>query len=299
MKKLFILLLVAAVSLDVHAQGHFWNSTKAYLGQTPPADTPKIFSPGLLAPTGMFTIDRIAFSPDGKEIYYCVNDSWFNNSNLKIMYFKYENGIWTGPTLLNAHYSAPTFSPDDQTLYFTGITDGIVWKSHRIASGWTEPVQYLKRNYQVYDFMPTAGGHAYVGSNGTWGKSSDYDAWKFARMSAAPADSTIQNLGPPLNSPGFNGDFFIARDETYIIISTKEQKDFDCELYISFRKRNGTWNKPVSLGPLINNGPAHRFGQYVSPDGRYLFYTHATSEKDCAIYWVRFDQLLKRLKRRP
>jgi hypothetical protein len=47
---------------------------------------------------------------------------------------------------------------------------------------------------------------------------------------------------------------------------------------------------------LIADGLAHRWGQYVSPDGKYLFYTRGTSEKDCAIYWVRFDDLLKSLR---
>jgi hypothetical protein len=286
MKK--VLFIVFLLTVGFHAQA------QKYLSQAPPGDTPKMFAPGLLAPKGMFSIDRIAFSPDGREIFYCVNDSWFNNAHLKILYFKYNAGKWNGPFTLNEHYSAPTFSPDGRTLFFTGIADGAVWASHRTATGWIKPAAYIKRNYQVYDFMPTASGYAYVGSNGTWGKSSDYDAWKFARMRIV--DATIINLGAPLNSPGFNGDFFIDRDESYMIISAKEQKDFECELFISFHKKDGKWTVPVSLGPLINNGPAHRFGQYVTPDGKYLFYTHATSEKDCAIYWVRFDNLLGRLK---
>jgi hypothetical protein len=47
---------------------------------------------------------------------------------------------------------------------------------------------------------------------------------------------------------------------------------------------------------LINNGLAHRWGQYVTADNKYLFYSHGTSEKDCAIYWVRFDKLLESLR---
>ena len=116
-------------------------------------------------------------------------------------------------------------------------------------------------------------------------------------MPVSDADTSIQNLGSPLNSPGFNGDFFIAMDESYMIISTKETKHFECELYISFRKKDKTWTNPQSLGPLINDGLAHRYGQYVSPDGKYLFYTRGENEKDCAIYWVRFDRLLKKLKK--
>ncbi|WP_431214054.1 ChbG/HpnK family deacetylase [Puia sp. P3] len=50
-----------------------------------------------------------------------------------------------------------------------------------------------------------------------------------------------------------------------------------------------------SLGPLINDGVAHRWGEYVSPEGKYPFYSRGTSPKDCHVYWVRFDTLLKKL----
>jgi hypothetical protein len=81
-----------------------------------------------------------------------------------------------------------------------------------------------------------------------------------------------------------------------MIVSAKETKTFESELFISFRKADKTWTVPVSLGPQINNGLAHRWGQYVTPDNKYLFYSYGTSEKDCAIYWVRFDKLLESLR---
>jgi len=81
-----------------------------------------------------------------------------------------------------------------------------------------------------------------------------------------------------------------------MIVSAKETPTYESELYISFRKPDSTWTVPVSLGPKINDGLAHRWGQYVTPDGKYLFYSHGTSEKDCAIYWVRFDNLLETLR---
>ena len=81
-----------------------------------------------------------------------------------------------------------------------------------------------------------------------------------------------------------------------MIVSAHETKDFEAELWISFRNRDRTWTPPVSLGPKINSGLAHRWGQYVSPDGKYLFYCWGTSEKDCGVYWVRFDKLLKQLR---
>ena len=300
MHKTFFLFLVTLLvfSQSLFAQTDFWNSRDAYLGQTLPNDTPKIFAPGLLAGKGEFTANRSAISADGKEIYYCTNKTWANAHDLKVKYFKYDGKKWIGPTILNEHMGQTAFSPDDKTLYFwRGDSGNMVFRSTRTETGWSPPAAYIVRNYLIYDFMPTKSGNKYAASNGTWGESSDANSWRFSVMPASDADTSIQNLGSPLNSAGFNGDFFIAMDESYMIISTKETAHFECELYISFRKEDKTWTTPQSLGPLINDGLAHRYGQYVSPDGKYLFYTRGETEKDCAVYWVRFDHLLSKLKR--
>jgi hypothetical protein len=115
-------------------------------------------------------------------------------------------------------------------------------------------------------------------------------------MTIAKNDTVIESLGVPVNAPGFNGDFYVAPDESYMIISDKETANFKAELYISFHKADDTWTNPKSLGPLINNGVADRWGEYVSPDHKYLFYTQGTSSKDCFLRWVRFDHLLERLR---
>ncbi len=298
MKRSLILFIAwLSFSNTVFAQADFWNSKAAYLGQTPPSDKPKIFAPGLLADNGI-ALDRIAFSADGTEFYYCFAQHWFDSKGAKIKYFKYTDKKWLGPLVLNESYYAPSFSPDDQTLYFIGGgISGTVWQSKRINSGWSAPSLYLKRDYGMYDFMPTQSGRMYVGSNANQGDVKDFKTYDFCEFTISGKDTTIKSLGSPLNTPGFDGDFFIAKDESYIIISTKETNDYECELYISFKKPDKTWSNPKSLGPLVNNGTAHRWGQYVTPDHKYLFYTQGTSEKDCHIYWVRFDKMLKNLRR--
>jgi hypothetical protein len=279
------------------AQNSFFESGNAYLGQTPPTDTPRLFAPALLAGKGEFSANRTAISNDGKEIYYCTNTTWKSNKDLKVKCFKYDGEKWIGPTIINQHMGGTAFSPDNKTLYFTrGDSAGTVFMSTRSPNGWSSPAGFFSRNYIIYDFMPTISGNKYAASNGTWAKPSEFNAWQFSVMPAANADTTIRSLGTPLNAPGFNGDFFVAMDESYMIISTKEDPQFDCELWISFRKTDNTWTAPKNLGPMINDGVAHRYGQYVSPDGRYLFYTRGASEKDCAIYWVRFDRLFSKLK---
>jgi len=156
---------------------------------------------------------------------------------------------------------------------------------------------YLKTIFGTYMFMPTLSGTYYIASNVHPGKLKDYSDYDISTLRFTGKDTTVTSLGVPLNTPGFDGDFYVARDESYIIISNKETKDFECELAISFRKADGTWTAPASLGPAINDRVAHRWGEYVSPDGKYLFYSTGTSPKDCHIVWVRWDRLLAKLRR--
>jgi hypothetical protein len=304
MKKLFYLFLIPMLGLStsLSAQTTHWNSRDAYLGQKPPADTPKIFAQHLLTKADTFAYDRVAFSQDGREFYYPSNTTWFDSKNSKIRYFKHDGKKWNGPFVLNQLYYAPTFSIDGNTLYFLGggkrdTLHALVWQSHRNGGGWTEPSIYLQKTYGLYDFMPTQSGVSYVGSNAHQGNRRDYSTYDICELRMSGQDTTIKSLGAPMNTPGFDGDFYVAPDESYIVVSAKETKDFECELYISFHKPDKTWTTPVSLGPLINNGIAHRWGEYVTPDGKYLFYSMGTSPKDCHIYWVRFDHLLAKLKK--
>jgi DNA-binding beta-propeller fold protein YncE len=299
-KTFFFSLVILLVFIQgLIAQTNFLDSRNAYLGQALPGDTPKVFAPGILAGKGEFSANRTAISADGREIYYCTNTTWANDQNLKVKYFKYDGKKWIGPIILNKYLEAAAFSPDNNTLYFTSDdTANVVFRANRTKTGWGPTTWYLERNYIMYDFMPSKSGNKYVASNGTWAKPSDFNGWRFSIMPATDADTSIRNLDMPLNSPGFNGDFFIDQDESYMIVTTKLSGQGEGELYISFRKKDKTWTTPESLGPLINDGAAHRYGQYVSPDGKYLFYTRGTSgnEKECAIYWVKFDRLLKKLK---
>jgi len=297
MKKIIILTGIAWLFFfsRLYAQPSFWDGPHAYLDQKPPGDTPVVFAPGLLAEKGYWVGSRVAFTSDGKQFIYGTNTNWFDGRHQKLKYLKFDGKEWTGPTQLFEFFGTPTFSADNTTLYLSG-RNGSIYQTHFSDTGWVKPVEFLKRSYSLYNFMPTESGHYYVGSNGTWGVRTDFNSWKFSLLAGIGSDTTIHNLGAPLNSAGFNGDFYIAPDESYMIISAKESATFESELFISFRNADNTWSVPVSLGPLINDGTAHRWGAYVSPDRRYLFYTKGTSEKDCTIYWVRFDGLLSKLK---
>lgn len=290
---------------SLRAQKGIWNTPAAYLGQRPPGDKPEAFALDLVMRKDTFSMDRVAFSDDGTEFYYPSNNTWFSGTAAAVRCFKYRNGKWEGPFTVFPHFYAPTFSMDGKTVYLLGGGDrrgdtahAYVFQSHRTADGgWTEPAVYLKTSFGSYNFQPTLSGTCYLASNVHAGKLHDYSDYDVSVMRVSGGDTVVRSLGEPLNTPGFDGDFFVARDESYIIISNKETKDFECELAISFRRRDGTWTAPASLGPEINDRVAHRWGEYVSPDGKYLFYSTGTSPKDCHIVWVRWDGLLEKLRR--
>lgn len=294
MKKFFLLSLISLLCLvsELYAQSGFWNSHDAYLGQKPPGNIPQIFAKGLLVDSG-FMFCRVAFSNDGKEFYYTFGRNWNDYAGSGTNWVSFDGDKWSKPTLIASQLASPTFSIDGQSLYLSG-KGSVVWKADRTDKGWGDPYKYLEKPFGLYNLMSTLSGNFYVGSAGN---KNDFSSYNFSVLTISNRDTIIKSLGEPLNKPGFNGDLFIAPDETYIIISTNETPTYESELYISFRKKDKTWTPPISLGPEINNGKAHRFGQYVTPDGKYLFYTWGTNEKNSAVYWVRVDHLLEKLKR--
>jgi len=291
-----LLMLAAAVTSALHAQASFWDTPEAYLGQTPPTDAPKIFEPEPRTADGMFVMGRVAFSKDGTEFYYAMNDSWESGQHAQMKMMRYANHQWRKPVVLNHGFLSPTLSLDGQTLYMrpVAVKNSMqkVWKSTRTPGGWSDPSPFLEEPYGVYDFMPVASGNAYVGSDPSPDDSKDGITYAFSLLTISSGTPSVKSLGRPINEPGFNGDLYVAPDESYMIVSANETKTYQSELYISLHKPDSTWTAPVSLGPQINDGLAHRWGQFVTPNGKYLFYSHGTSEKDCAIYWVRFDKLL-------
>lgn len=293
-----VALMMASFVSSAVAEKKLWATPQAYLGQTPPGDTPQVFAKDLLTDgNGMFAMGRVTFSPDGREFYYTENDSWKSLEHGAIKEIRYGKHGWEKPVTLEEKFISPTLSMDGNILYFRQGNMHNVWLAHRSLKGWGMAVEYLDTKFGVYDYMPTKSGNVYVGTDAGPADKANGSTYVYGLLTGADSSTpAVKSLGKPLNGPGFNGDLFIAPDESYMIVSTNETPTYQSELYIAFRNTDGTWNKPVSLGAKINDGLAHRWGQYVTPDGKYLFYTRGTSEKDCAVYWVRFDTLLESLR---
>lgn len=292
---LIICMLLVAYASSV-AQSPFFRSKAAYLGQNPPNETPKIFALGMLADSGI-VLGKVQFSQDGQAFYYSYAKHWFDSQGSGTKEIKFDGKKWQKPRIIAENLTNPACSPDEKTMYL-GAGGGAVWMLNKTAKGWSPPVFWAQSNkFGLYNFQTTHSGSYYVGSNGEQGSKNDWSTYDFCTLKIQGKDTLVQSLGTAINTPGFDGDFYIAPDESYIIVSAKETKNYESELWISFRKKDRTWTAPQSLGDQINTGLAHRFGQYVSPDGKYLFYTKGTSEADCNIYWVRIDNTIAKLRK--
>ena len=288
MKKIMRLLLVIVMfvisSMSLYAQAIPEDSL--YLGQTPPGNIRKIFK--LNVDQGYFAAEKIAISPDGKEIYYEeTNSSW---TSFKFKYYKYYNNKWNGPLNLFNGFYCLSLSPDGSSIYFENNNYNNGWISSKQDTVWSAPVKFLK-NFSVHSLNVTSLGNYYLSSNPVGGLGQR----DICKLIVENSDTSLIGLGLPLNSSALDGDFFISNDESFIILMSKRSGGFGItDLYVSFRKNNDTWTNPKNMGASVNTA-GDDFAPYVTVDNKYLFYESGYSSPS-SIYWVKVDELIDSLR---
>jgi Tol biopolymer transport system component len=263
-----------------------------YFGQTPPGLDPKIFAPGIVSTAGNFEFS-IAFSPDGREIYFTRRQDPVGTNTM--MFSRLEKDGWTAPEeaafCKGFPSNEPHITPDGKKLYFgcnrrrpgAERADYGIWLTERTASGWGEPCYHgpgmyvsstRKGDLYMTDVTNIAGGGIimYPLANGIYG---------------AP-----QKLPGTVNEPTWASHAFIAPDESYIVFDSDNRpgsQGGEGDLFVVFRTPGGSWSDAFNLGDTINT-PGTNFCPMVSPDGKYLFYSAGRD-----IYWVSAE-VIHRLK---
>ena len=83
-------------------------------------------------------------------------------------------------------------------------------------------------------------------------------------------------------------DPFVAPDESYLIVCQNLEDSIGTfDLYIYFRKPDGSWTESINMGEGINSS-SFEARPYVTPDGQYLFFTSNRPDNESLgqIYWV-------------
>jgi hypothetical protein len=287
-----VLLAPGADSLVAGPPRPSQNPPAQWLGQPPPDGTPRVFE--LLAHPGYFPSDRIAISPDGTELYYSeVTTTW---SDYRIRFYRYSSGSWNGPFDLFADFLGPALSLDNRTMFFEKYNDSrTCWHSTRVGTGWgvPKPCTEVPEPEDKHYVQDTASGRTYASSRGALDGVGQLD---ISACEKTGATSACRSLGRPLNSPGNEGDFYVAKDESFIVFGSPHRGGFGGgDLFVSFRGREGAWSEPRNLGASINTA-GFEFGPYVTDDRRYLFFSRSADFTRVDVYWVRFDDLLATLK---
>jgi Tol biopolymer transport system component len=270
-----------------------------YLGQDKPGLIPQVFAPGIVS-TSLEELNAV-FSPDGKEFYFCVKKG---SMQYKVMVMKRENGRWNSPqsASFSGRYSDvdPFYSLDGKRLYYSSNRplrrggypkDFDIWFVEKNGSGWSDPKRFSSViNTQSDDFYIS------MSKNGTvyystrheecYGGSDIYCSRLVDGQYTKP-----QNLGSSVNSDWHDHDPFISSDESFLLFTSADRSGGygQGDLFISFRKKDGSWTKAKNMGVKINT-PSYDYCPVISPDGNFLFYT---SKGD--IYWVS-SEIVERMK---
>jgi len=294
-------LITAALVFSSHAYStqsydNWPDVAGAYLGQEPPGMTAVMFAPGIVS-SDRSEINSV-FAPDRGEFYFTT---WTRETGTKILVTRQTEDRWMAPEVASfSNHDTdvdPAISYDGKRVFFSsrrprpGETetreDGFdIWFADRTETAWAEE-QYLgpvvnSGKSQVYSSV-TRDGTLYfqaVRAEG-YGKADIYRSRLINGVYQTP-----ENLGPVINSEKYEGDVFVAPDESYLIVSIYGRKDSlgEGDLYISFRSPDDSWSPLRNMGAAINSDKRD-FCPMVSPDGKYLFFSSKRAgEGD--IFWI-------------
>ena len=247
-----------------------------YLGQKPPGLRPEVFAPGIVSSSRAVEFS-VALSPDGKELYFTRRRDGGENT---IMVSRWGKDGWTAPEVAAFNQGFPSnepyITPDGRRLYYgsnrtrpgADRAEYAIWVVERTASGaWGEP-----RYHGPGMFVSAArNGHLYM-TDVTRIVGPDRPVVVYPR--AGNGYGAPQRLGGGVNSPAVADHAFVAPDESYVLFDSPNRPGGQGgygDLYICFKKPDGTWGEALNLGDDINT-PATEFGPMVTPDGKYVFY---------------------------
>ena len=283
MKKIFFFLL--GFNSYIYAQD-FPVLEGEYFGQTPSGDTAVIFAPGIISQTDRREF-KIAFSPDGTEIYF----SGGGFDYLNVYYTKRVDNIWSEPVKApDQIVNVPFIPADGNRLYFNN--DSGICMVERTDDGWGEPQLLpapINSTSSDYGYIETAEGVVYIYSKRPGGLDERGDIWC---IHPGPGQSLqAENLGSNVNSAFYDCDPCIAPDESFLIFSSGRPGGYgNQDLYICFNKGNNEWTAPVNMernGVNINIAGHSQVAPSLSHDGRYLFFgRHNEFGNICDIYWI-------------
>jgi len=295
-----LLTILILLTIAGYSQEQFPVLKGPYMGQSPPGEIPEIFAPGFIS-TDKPELNSV-FTPDGKEFYFSIHTP---GKEYKMYFTKETEKGWTepDPVPFSSENSDVDMcvSHDGKRLYFGSTRpvkgkkqdDFKIWYVDRLNDGWSD-AKYLDapvNNGQraLYPSFSENGTMFFQAiRDDTFGSRDIYYSILKDDQYTEPV-----HLGPEINSEHGEGDVLIAPDESWMIVNCIEKPDGrgKGDLYISFKKDNGSWSEMKNMGDQINSAGSD-YCPMLSPDEKYFFFT-STRTGNGDIYWVGIELILK------
>lgn len=267
-----------------------------YMGQTHPDSVPVIFAPEIISIKGRLE-QGFSISPDFNEIHFGVIG---NHDTLNyILTTKKKNDSWTNPVrpkyIDNDSVFFPMYAPDRKTLTFTKRhstsmqTD--LWYCELHNGKWSEPKRYSDSINSIYregSSCLSIDNTLYFTTNRdtAFGCCGDIYYSDFKDSSYTQA-KIVDNINSNFDEEGV----YISPNEDYLIIqSWKTGFNTKHDLYISYRRKDGSWSQVFRLDSIINSIDLEQ-RPFVTYDNAYLFFNRFKLDSqfnpvESDIYWV-------------
>jgi len=258
-----------------------------YFGQKPPGLIPEVFAPGVISINGRYE-HGISFSPDLDEVYFSANKK---DEEASIYYSKLKDKKWITPKKANFTNGKkvgemhPFVSPDGKTLHFAALDSFTLphhkesvksWYVNRLENSWSNAIQLDSPINDDFVFYSNQA------------KNGDLYYFNISKRTTYYAPNKSGKY-PEVHKVGIVGAHaFIAPSQDYIVANArnKEDEERQSDIYVYFKKKDGTWSKPINLGNEVNSN----FGETcpsITPDGKYLFFGRYNEEGGISnFYWV-------------
>ena len=259
-----------------------------YLGQAPPGMMPKRFGPeAILATRDWFWHGSPEFSRDGLAMYWSMLE---RSGRMTLAFTESRPEGWSSPRApafaSGDGENQPRFSSDGRSiLYVSAHGAGHVLRVSRAGSGWTrpEPLELpVPRGMGMgWQFCIVADGSIYADADLGGGDGLDLFRFPWTGDRYGAPEAVSVNTEYSETAP------YVTPDESLLIFASNRPGGRGRhDLWVAFKRRDGTWSRPLNLGPSINSRGEDGFPT-ITPDGLYLFFTsNRRGDRGYNPYWV-------------
>ena len=265
-----------------------------WLGQPMPGDDPIELCAGVMS-TPNHSSFGTAFSPKGDELLFATTHP--ETEVAHIVATRFVDGQWTlpAPVSFDSEWidNDICMAPDGSRVAWRswrplpGETEpqekSILWMADRTENGWSDAVPALCGG------EPQFGGYPGIAADGTLYFAARHTPEECCVFRAERDGHLFAAREPIVFGMNAGGDMKVAPDQSFLVIACWYLPDNqgDSDLFVSFRRPDGTWTELARLGSPINN-ELNENCPMVSSDGeRFLFLRYKPEGRGSRTYWMR------------